>query len=88
MWLWVPDPAASPEEVTVTWQAYLRRFDLEHAFRFIKSRLGWNKPLLRDPAAGNVCGSPPAHRQTQPQTSHCAAKRQQEGKTDRLNDKL
>ena len=53
MWLWVPDPAASPEEVTVTWQAYLRRFDLEHAFRFIKSRLGWNKPLLRDPAAAD-----------------------------------
>jgi hypothetical protein len=53
MWLWAPDPAASPEEVTVTWQAYLRRFDLEHAFRFIKSRLGWNKPLLRDPAAAD-----------------------------------
>jgi hypothetical protein len=26
---------------------------LEHAFRFIKSRLGWNKPLLRDPAAAD-----------------------------------
>jgi DDE superfamily endonuclease len=53
MWLWAPDPQASPEEVTMLWQAYLRRFDLEHAFRFIKSRLGWNKPMLRDPAAAD-----------------------------------
>ncbi len=54
MWLWSPDPAASPEDVTVLWQAYLRRFDLEHTFRFIKSRLGWNKPMLRDPAAADL----------------------------------
>jgi hypothetical protein len=53
MWLWSPDPAAGPEQVTVLWQAYLRRFDLEHTFRFIKSRLGWNKPLIRDPAAAD-----------------------------------
>jgi len=53
MWLWSPDPAAGPAEVTVLWQAYLRRFDLEHTFRFIKSRLGWNKPLIRDPAAAD-----------------------------------
>jgi hypothetical protein len=37
----------------VLWQAYLRRFDLEHLFRFIKSRLGWNRPVLRDPAAAD-----------------------------------
>jgi hypothetical protein len=32
-----------------------RQFSLtvEHAFRFIKSRLGWDKPLLRDPAAAD-----------------------------------
>jgi hypothetical protein len=53
MWLWAPDPAAGPAEVTVLWQAYLRRFDLEHAFRFIKSQLGWNRPMLRDPAAAD-----------------------------------
>jgi hypothetical protein len=53
MWLWASDPQASPQEVTVLWQAYLRRFDLEHTFRFLKSRLGWNKPLLRDPAAAD-----------------------------------
>lgn len=53
MWLWASGPAAGPQEVTVLWQAYLRRFDLEHTFRFIKSQLGWNKPLLRDPAAAD-----------------------------------
>jgi DDE superfamily endonuclease len=53
MWLWAPGPAAGPAEVTVLWQAYLRRFDLEHTFRFIKSQLGWNRPLLRDPAAAD-----------------------------------
>jgi hypothetical protein len=29
MWLWAADPAADPGQVTVLWQAYLRRFDLE-----------------------------------------------------------
>jgi len=53
MWLWASDPAAGPAGVAVLWQAYLRRFDLEHVFRFIKSRLGWNRPLLRDPAAAD-----------------------------------
>jgi DDE superfamily endonuclease len=53
MWIWTSDPDAAPAEVAVLWQAYLRRFDLEHFFRFIKSQLGWNKPLLRDPAAAD-----------------------------------
>ena len=53
MWIWTSGPGAAPAEVTVLWQAYLRRFDLEHFFRFIKTQLGWNKPLLRDPAAAD-----------------------------------
>jgi hypothetical protein len=53
MWIWASGPAAAPAEVAVLWQAYLRRFDLEHFFRFIKAQLGWNKPLLRDPAAAD-----------------------------------
>jgi hypothetical protein len=53
MWIWTSDPGATPAEVTTLWQAYLRRFDLEHFFRFIKAQLGWNKPLLRDPAAAD-----------------------------------
>jgi hypothetical protein len=37
MWLWASDPAAGPAEVTVLWQAFLRRFDLEHTFRFLNA---------------------------------------------------
>ena len=35
------------------WQAYLRRFDLEHTFRLLKQTLGWTRPILRDPAAAD-----------------------------------
>lgn len=53
MWLWCPVPEAGEAEVSVLWQAYLRRFDLEHVFRFLKQHLGWTRPLLRDPAAAD-----------------------------------
>jgi hypothetical protein len=39
--------------VNRTWQAFLRRFDLEHTFRFFKQVLGWTRPRLRDPAAAD-----------------------------------
>ena len=51
MWLWAP--RAGTTDVATLWQAYLRRFDLEHTFRFLKSVLGWDKPMLRDPAAAD-----------------------------------
>lgn len=53
MWLWASDPDAGDALVTVLWQAYLRRFDIEHLFRFLKQQLGWTAPLLRDPAAAD-----------------------------------
>jgi hypothetical protein len=53
MWLWASSPDAGEEEVRALWQCYLRRFDLEHAFRFLKQQLGWTRPLLRDPAAAD-----------------------------------
>jgi hypothetical protein len=53
MWLWASSPDAGDEEVASLWQCYLRRFDLEHAFRFLKQQLGWTRPLLRDPAAAD-----------------------------------
>ena len=31
------------------WRAYLRRFDIEHTFRFIKNTLGWTTPSLCTP---------------------------------------
>ena len=54
MWLWASIPAADDALVAVAWQAYLRRFDLEHTFRFLKQQLGWTRPLLRDPAAADL----------------------------------
>jgi DDE superfamily endonuclease len=53
LWLWASAPAADPHEITVLWQAFLRRFDLEHTFRFLKQVLGWDTPRLRDPAAAD-----------------------------------
>jgi hypothetical protein len=53
LWLWASAPGAGPCEITVLWQAFLRRFDLEHTFRFFKQVLGWDAPLLRDPAAAD-----------------------------------
>jgi hypothetical protein len=41
------------DEVNRTWQAFLRRFDIEHTFRLLKQALGWTRPKLRDPAAAD-----------------------------------
>ena len=53
LWLWASLTGAAPAEIAVLWQAYLRRFDLEHTFRFFKQVLGWDAPKLRDPAAAD-----------------------------------
>jgi DDE superfamily endonuclease len=53
MWLWAGVTGAAGAEVAVLWQAYLRRFDLEHTFRFFKQVLGWTAPKIRDPAAAD-----------------------------------
>src|SRR5216683_493636 len=51
VWLWTSRSDAGPDEVNWCWQAFLRRFDIEHTFRFLKQILGWTAPKLRDPAA-------------------------------------
>jgi len=53
VWLWSSRAGTSEEEVNRTWQAFLRRFDIEHTFRFLKQQLGWTRPKLRDPAAAD-----------------------------------
>src|ERR1035437_7533181 len=53
LWLWPSRPAASPGEADLLWQAFLRRFDLEHTFRLFKQVLGWTAPKIRDPAAAD-----------------------------------
>ena len=53
LWLWSSRAGTSATEVDRTWQAFLRRFDIEHTFRFFKQVLGWTRPKLRDPAAAD-----------------------------------
>jgi DDE superfamily endonuclease len=53
LWLWASRAAACADEVDRAWQAFLRRFDIEHMFRFFKQQLGWTRPKLRDPAAAD-----------------------------------
>ncbi len=53
LWLWSSGPAAPATDIDRAWQAFLRRFDIEHTFRFFKQTLGWTAPRLRDPAAAD-----------------------------------
>jgi hypothetical protein len=53
VWLWWSQPTASITETGLLWQAFLRRFDIEHTFRMLKQTLGWTRPKLRDPAAAD-----------------------------------
>jgi hypothetical protein len=53
VWLWSSRTGVTPAEVDRLWQAFLRRFDLEHTFRLFKQVLGWTAPKIRDPAAAD-----------------------------------
>ena len=53
VWLWTSITGATAADVDRWWQAYLRRFDLEHTFRLFKQSLGWTTPKLRDPEAAD-----------------------------------
>jgi hypothetical protein len=54
VWLWTSAAGADAGEVDRCWQAFLRRFDIEHTFRFLKQVLGWTAPRLRAPAAADL----------------------------------
>ena len=45
LWLWWCGPGTP--DLDLLWRAYIRRFDLEHTFRFLKQTLGWTTPRLR-----------------------------------------
>ena len=47
LWLWWSGPGQP--DLDTCWRAYLRRFDIEHTFRFAKNTLGWTTPALRTP---------------------------------------
>jgi hypothetical protein len=53
VWLWWSKNDASAADVNRCWQAFLRRFDIEHTFRLFKQTLGWTIPKLRDPHAAD-----------------------------------
>jgi hypothetical protein len=53
VWLWSSATGAAPTQVDRLWQAFLRRFDLEHTFRLFKQVLGWTTPKVRGPAAAD-----------------------------------
>jgi hypothetical protein len=47
LWLWWHGPGEP--DLDLLWRAYVRRFDLEHTFRFFKQTLGWTTPRVRHP---------------------------------------
>ncbi|MEU0002539.1 NF041680 family putative transposase [Streptomyces microflavus] len=53
VWLWWSRTGATEADVDRCWQAFLRRFDIEHTFRMLKQTLGWTRPRLRDSAAAD-----------------------------------
>ena len=53
VWLWSSAAGAAPAAMDRMWQAFLRRFDLEHTFRLFKQVLGWTAPKIRDPMAAD-----------------------------------
>jgi hypothetical protein len=52
LWLaWIGGPL--PADLSVLWRWYLRRFTVEHAFRFFKQTLGWTTVRPRHPEAAD-----------------------------------
>jgi hypothetical protein len=47
LWLWWSGEGLP--DLDRCWRSYLRRFDIEHTFRFVKSTLGWTTPRLATP---------------------------------------
>ena len=48
LWLWWAGGPGEPD-LDLLWRSYVRRFDLEHTFRFLKQTLGWTTPRMRHP---------------------------------------
>jgi hypothetical protein len=47
LWLWWTGP--DKPDLDLCWRAYLRRFDIEHTYRFAKNTLGWTTPRICTP---------------------------------------
>lgn len=53
LWLWHSSVDIDAATMNRLWQMFLRRFDLEHTFRFLKQTLGWTRPRIRTPQAAD-----------------------------------
>jgi hypothetical protein len=49
LWLWYSGSDANTPDLDLLWRSYVRRFDLEHTFRFLKQTLNWTAPRVRLP---------------------------------------
>jgi DDE superfamily endonuclease len=49
LWLWWHGPEGTVPDLDLIWRSYVRRFDLEHTFRFLKQGMGWTTPRVRHP---------------------------------------
>jgi DDE superfamily endonuclease len=49
LWLWWVGPEGAAPDLGLLWRAYVRRFDLEHTFRFLKQAFGWDALRVRHP---------------------------------------
>ncbi|PBC93648.1 DDE superfamily endonuclease [Streptomyces sp. Ag82_O1-15] len=58
VWLWSWRTGMTGADVDLRWQAFLRRFDLEHTFRLFKQTLGWTVPKVRDPHTAELLDDP------------------------------
>ena len=47
--LWLLWSGPRTPDLDLCWRSYLRRFDIEHTFRFAKNTLGWTSPSLCTP---------------------------------------
>ena len=47
--LWLFWSGSGEPDLDRCWRSYLRRFDIEHTFRFIKNTMGWTTPSLCTP---------------------------------------
>ncbi|GAA3856598.1 transposase [Amycolatopsis tucumanensis] len=56
VWLWHSRVDLDIGAVDLLWQAFLRRFDIEHTFRLFKQTLGWTRPKLRTPEQADRWG--------------------------------
>ncbi|RXS85706.1 transposase, partial [Streptomyces sp. TM32] len=54
VWLWASTTGTDADTVDRWWQAFLRRFDIEHTFRMIKQTLGWTAPHVRHSEAADL----------------------------------